>query len=215
MTDAAAVERPRLRWSWQQLRVQLGRPVDLASLAVFRLLFGLLLAGSAVRFMQAGWIERFYGERSFFFKYWGFDWVEPLSVRGMYLVYGALALLSVCVALGFLYRVAIVLLCLCFAYTELIDVTNYLNHYYLVSLLAGLMSCMPLSGMYSLDAWLWPARRRDTVPTWMLWVLRFQLCVVYFFAAKAKWGGDWLGDGQPLRTWLLPQVDLPLSLIHI
>src|SRR5690349_17065188 len=135
MTEALAVGSAR---PWPGVRAGLAQPVDIASLAMFRLLFGLLLAGSALRFMQAGWIERFYGERSFFFKYWGFEWVEPLSVRGMYLAYGALVLLSVCVALGFLYRVAIVLLLLCFTYTELIDVTNYLNHYYLVSLLAAL-----------------------------------------------------------------------------
>jgi vitamin K-dependent gamma-carboxylase len=190
------------------LRRALAQPADAASLAAFRVLFGLLMAASALRFMLSGWVERCYGDRSFFFKYWGFSWVHALPVSGMFGLYGALAILGLCIALGFYYRVAIVLFGLLFTYVELIDVTNYLNHYYLVSLLTLLMSFMPLSQVWSLDAH-HNGNARATHPSWMLYVLRFQTAVVYVFAAKAKWGADWLVWGEPLRSWLLPQVDVP------
>ena len=51
-----------------------------------------------------------------------------------------------------------------FTYTQLIDVTNYLNHYYLVSLLALIMIFLPLHRTWSVDAWLRPRAGRPRVP---------------------------------------------------
>ena len=47
------------------------------------------------------------------------------------------------IALGAFYRVASVLFFLLFSYTELTDVTNYLNHYYLASMLSVLLALSP------------------------------------------------------------------------
>jgi hypothetical protein len=192
------------------LRLRLAEPCDIASLAALRVMFGALLCVSALRFIAYGWVQRFFGERTFFFKYWGLAWVKPLPADGMLAVYGLIALLAVLVSLGLYYRLAIVGLFLLFTYAELTDVTNYLNHYYLVSLVAFLMCFMPLSSAFSLDARSGKVQRRELLPTWMLWLLRFQVCVVYFYAAKAKWGEDWLLRGQPLQSWLLAQVDWPI-----
>ncbi len=189
---------------------RLEQPVDIAQLVVFRVLFGSLMAVSAVRFMANGWVERFFEARTFHFSYWGFTWLAPGPVWLMYGAYGALAMLATCVALGLAYRVAIALFFVLFSYAELTDVTNYLNHYYLVSLLALLMSFMPLSAASSLDAWLRPHGRRRTVPAWMLYLLRFQVAVVYLNAALAKVGSDWLVHGQPLNIWLTSHADMPL-----
>jgi len=207
MTDARTAQPGPLL---ARLQTFLAQPTDIASLALYRLLFGLLMAASAARFMASGWVDRFYGDRSFFFHYWGFAWLRPLSVPGMYAVYTLLLVLGLLIALGLFYRAAIVLFFLTFSYVELTDVTNYLNHYYLVSLLCLLMCFMPLSGALSLDARRASRMARSTLPRWQQLLLRFQICVVYLFAAKAKWGSDWLLYAQPLRSWLLPQVDLPI-----
>src|SRR5690606_12729598 len=98
----------------------------------------------ALRFLWHGWVTRFFAEPSFFFKYWGFHWVEPLPPPAMHGAFVVLAALGVLIAIGLWYRIAIVGFALLFTYVELIDVTNYLNHYYLVSLLAWLMAWMPL-----------------------------------------------------------------------
>ncbi len=193
----------------ERLLERLNAPRDSSSLALFRMMFGMLMSVSAVRFMSNGWVERFFGERTFLFKYWGFAWVQPGPVWSMYLAYTALALLGLFVALGLFYRVSIALFFVLFSYVELTDVTNYLNHYYLVSLLALLMSFMPLHARWSLDAMRRPALARSELPAWMLYLLRFQIATVYFSAALAKVGSDWLLHGQPLNLWLSAHADLP------
>lgn len=183
---------------------------DLASLALFRVLFGLLVAWSAARFLLNGWVERFFVTPTYFFKYWGFEWLTVPGEVALYAMFGALVALGLMVAAGLFYRVAIVATFLIFTAIELMDVTNYLNHYYLVSLLALLMSFMPLEGMWSLDAHLDPRKRRDTIGAWAVWLMRFQVATVYFWAGVAKLGSDWLLHAQPLNIWLRARVDMPI-----
>jgi hypothetical protein len=95
-----------------------------------------------------------------------------------------------------------------FAWVELIDVTNYLNHYYLYTLLGALLLLMPLGRAWGLDA-----RRLGPLthgPAWMVWLVRFQVGVVYTYAGLAKAGSDWLLHGQPLNLWLSARQDFPL-----
>jgi hypothetical protein len=192
------------------LQQKLLEPRDAASLAVFRFLFGAILSLSAVRFLWNGWVERFYVRPTFFFKYWGFEWVEVLPEPWMTVAFVAMAVLAAFVAVGFLYRVSIVALFVVFTYVELIDVTNYLNHYYLVSLLAFLMCFLPLHRAYSVDARLRPDRLIPIVPAWMLYLMRFQIGVVYFYAGIAKLQPDWLLHAQPLGIWLAARTETPL-----
>lgn len=184
--------------------------VDAAGLAAFRVLFGVLVTVSAVRFELNGWVERCFGEPTFFFHYWGLEWVRPLGLPAMHALFGVMAVSGVLIALGALYRVAAMTFFLSFTYVELSDATNYLNHYYLVSLLALLVLVLPLHTSWSVDAWLRPSIRRPTLPAWMTWLLRFQVGVVYFFAALAKLQPDWLLEGQPMTIWLAARTDLPI-----
>lgn len=193
----------------ERVRAALSAPVDAAGLAAFRILYGLLLFVGLIRFLRSGWIDRFYGQPGFFFKYWPL----PVDVPPVALVtglYAALAALALLVAVGLFYRVAAALLCVGFAYAQLFDVTNYLNHHYLVVLLTGLCACMPLHAAWSIDAWRRPALRRAELPALHLWVLRAQVATVYFYAGLAKAHPDWLLEGQPLATWFLARGDLPM-----
>lgn len=184
--------------------------VDATSLAAFRVLFGLLMCAGTLRFMAYGWVEQFFVEPDFFFHYWGFEWVEPLSPMGMQGVFVAIAVLAFMVAIGLFYRAAIIGFFVLFSYVELIDVANYLNHYYLVSLLALLLCFSPANAAWSVDAHLRPGVRRAKIAAIHLWLLRFQVGLVYVFAGVAKLGGDWLVHGQPLNIWLSSRVDAPL-----
>jgi vitamin K-dependent gamma-carboxylase len=186
------------------------RPVDAASLAAFRIVFGLVAFAGIVRFIASGWIERIYGEPRFFFTYPGFDWVTPWPVWGMYLHYAVLAALALAIAAGAWFRVVTPLFVAGFAYTQLIDVTNYLNHHYLVVLVGALLACLPAHRLWSVDAWRRPALRSEVVPAWTLWLLRFQVGVVYVFAGLAKLQSDWLVHAQPLNIWLTARTETPL-----
>ncbi len=188
----------------------LGAPRDIASLAAFRVLFGLLMATAMIRFLARGWVNELYLLPQFHFTYPGFGWVRPLPDPLMHAHFIALAILGLMVAAGFCYRAAILLFFLGFTYVELIDQTAYLNHYYLVSLLSGLMIFLPAHRAWSIDAQRRPALKLDVVPVWTIDVLRFQVAVVYFFAGLAKLNADWLLQSQPLRIWLAARSDLPL-----
>jgi vitamin K-dependent gamma-carboxylase len=104
-------------------------PVDIASLIVFRLLFGLLMCFSMVRFLAKGWVDSLYLQPTFFFTYLGFSWVHPWPAWGMYLHVVLLAVLALLIACGCWYRLSMTLFFVLFTYLELLDQTNYLNHY--------------------------------------------------------------------------------------
>ncbi|MBP9088694.1 MAG: HTTM domain-containing protein [Kofleriaceae bacterium] len=186
------------------------RPVDIASLATFRIIFGLVMFGGTLRFLSTGWITPLYGEPRWFFTYPGFAWVHPWSVTGMYIHYSVLAVLALAIALGAYTRLACALFTVGFAYTQLIDVTNYLNHHYLVVLLGGLLTFLPSNHYWSVDVWRRPTLRRMTVPAWMVWLVRFQVGLVYVFAGLAKAKMDWLGHAQPLNIWLSARTHIPV-----
>jgi hypothetical protein len=193
-----------------RIRTRATARVDIASLAAFRIIFGAVMFVGILRFLATGWIEPMYGEPTWFFKYPGFAWVEPWSATGMYVHYSVLAVLALAIAVGVFYRTAVVLFTLGFLYTQLIDVTNYLNHHYLVVLLGGLLAFLPANAAWSIDARRDPSIARATVPAWFVWLLRFQIGVVYVFAGLAKAKVDWLGYGQPLNLWLAARTETPI-----
>jgi vitamin K-dependent gamma-carboxylase len=205
MTDALR----RLGRGAAVLERAVARPVDIAWLAALRIAFGASMCVSMLRFIGYGWIDPLFVEPKFRFKYWGFGWVEALPPAGMHALFWVLAGLALAVMLGFRFRLASALFTLGFAYLELVDVTNYLNHYYLAALISLLLTLSPAHRAWSLDALLDPAGKRETVSTFWLYLLRFQVGVVYFFAGMAKAHADWLVHAQPLRIWLAGKTDVP------
>lgn len=185
-------------------------PVDIASLAVFRVAFGLAMMVAVGRFFANGWIHEYYLVPKHFFHYWGFAWVRPWPGCGMYLHYGAMGVAALFLTVGLWYRASAIAFFVLFTYAHLIDKTNYLNHYYLVSCLSLLLVFLPLDRALSVRVWRRPQERREVVPAWCLWVLRFQVGCVYFFAGVAKLKLDWLVYAQPLTVWLGANTEFPV-----
>ncbi len=77
-----------------QLQRRLFAPVDIASIVVFRVLFGAIMLWEVYRYAEGGRIARYYIEPVFHFKYYGFGWAAPWPELGMYLHFGALGLLG-------------------------------------------------------------------------------------------------------------------------
>jgi hypothetical protein len=179
------------------------RPVDGASLAVFRIALGLVGLVSVVRLGHRRWATTRYAGPSHRFTYLWFGWVPKPSTPGMLVLLSVVGLAAALVALGWHYRPAIATFFVGFTWIELIDVTTYLNHYVFVSLMAFLLCFVPADACLSVAA-----RRRGerTVPAGVVWLLRAQVAVVYVFAGIAKLHGDWLVHALPLRLWL-PALD--------
>lgn len=196
--------------TFDRFRRYLNRPVDILPLAIFRIAFGALMFASTLRFMLNGWIDALYLQPQFHFSYLGFEWVKALDGAGMNVLFIALLILSLCIMLGFIYRLAIALFFILFTYVELIDQATYLNHYYFVSLVSFLLNFLPAQRYLSLDVRLRPKLKTRYVPLWRIFVLQLQLAIVYFFAGFAKVNGDWLLRAQPMAIWLKANTGLPL-----
>lgn len=193
-----------------RLLLWLTAPRDIAALAVYRMLIGGLMCVGALRFMGNGWIERLYVEPDFHFKYWGFEWVQVPGQAGLYMLFSGIAVAAFMVAIGAFYRVAVIAFWCMFTYAELMDVTTYLNHYYFISLLTLILCFLSPHRAWSVDAWLRPKLRTDTLPAWQTYWLCFQVGLLYFYAGWAKFETDWLLHAQPLNIWLPPHSGLPL-----
>lgn len=185
-------------------------PVSIAPLVVFRMVFGLLMLGSTLRFWAMGWIENHYLQTRFQFKYWGFEWVHVLPPAGMYALHVGMILGALGILLGLFYRWSAVLFFLCFTYTELIDLTYYLNHYYFVSWVALMLVFVPAHRCFSVDVWRKPALYRSETPRWTIFIFQFLLGVVYVYAGFAKINDSWLIEAMPLRIWLPAADGLPV-----
>ncbi len=181
-------------------------PVDIAPLVYFRVVFGAIMMWEVSRFFQHGWIHRYYVEPEFYFGYHRFEWLQPWPGVGMYLHFILLGMLAACVMLGLFYRFAAVLFFLGFTFVFLLDETNYLNHFYLISLVSLLMIFLPAHHAASLDALCWPQIKSNRMPAWCLWLLRFQLAVPYVYGGIAKINTDWL-QGEPMRIWLAERAN--------
>ena len=162
------------------------------------------------RFMINGWVEQLYIQPTHYFTYLGFDWVQPLEGNLMYIPFILMIVAAISIMLGLFYRWGTVIFFICFTYVELLDKSNYLNHYYFVSLMSFLMIWVPANARFSFDALMFPLIRRRTMRQWHSGIIKFQLAVVYVFAGIAKINSDWLFDAQPLKTWLQAHHNIPV-----
>jgi vitamin K-dependent gamma-carboxylase len=183
-------------------------PIDAASIAVFRMFFGLILLWEVGRFFSHGWITEDYVEPTYYFGF--LPYVHPWPGDGMYWHFFAMGVLAAMIAVGLFYRFAAGLFFLAFTYVFLLDKTQYQNHFYLICLVSALLALLPAHRAWSLDRVLGRIRGDETVPRWGLYALRMQIVLVYVFGGIAKLNDDWL-RGEPLGTWLLDLADLPIG----
>lgn len=172
----------------EKIKQFLFKEVSAAPFIVFRTAFGVMMFVSLARFIANGWVNELYVKPKFFFTYYGFEWLKPLNEIGMYMVFGAMMIAALLIAFNFFYRFGIILFFLLFTYVELIDKTNYLNHYYFISIISFLLCLLP--------------NNAKVVPRWAILTLQLQMAIVYFFAGIAKINTDWLLNAMPLKLWL-------------
>jgi hypothetical protein len=191
-------------------KLNLFKPVSIAPLVVFRIIFGALLLFGGIRFLYNGWVDFLYIQPKIYFGYLGFEWVNPLPGIWMYLPFILFLIGSLGILLGAFYKFSSTLVFLTFTYIELLDKTNYLNHYYFISLITFLLIWVPAHKSYSLDVRLKRVESLDSTPSWTITIFKFQLAIVYIFAGIAKIEYDWLIQAQPLKIWLQAHRELPI-----
>lgn len=187
----------------------LTEPISSVPLVFFRVTYGVILLWEVWRYFEFTRIERYYIQPDFFFTYYGFDWVTPVAGNGMFWVFHLLGALAVCLIMGIGYRLITILIWLVFTYIFLLDATNYLNHFYLMSWLSFWLILAPAHRAFSIEAWLRPNLYQERVPAWSLYVLRGQMGIAYFFGGVAKLNADWL-RAQPMTMWMADRADMPI-----
>lgn len=160
-----------------------------APLRTLRVGLGLVLCYASVDALWWSGLDARYLAATTYFDYAGWAWLPRVSASWI----RALHVLQLIAAVGMLWgrfiRIWLGLVFLVFTYLHSIDSTNYINHYYLLSLL--------LFGL-----WVAPTPRGGYVAAWSIIMFRVQFGFVYFFAGWAKLNKDWLAYALPLRIWL-------------
>jgi vitamin K-dependent gamma-carboxylase len=211
---------------WARCQSRLAAPVDGASLAFFRIAFGLILAYHVAKdlgwFGGANFFHFMYRDVGFHFAYRGFEWVKPLSGSGLTLLATILVIASLLLALGLCYRLAAVVAFLSYTYFFLLDQSDYNNHYYLICLVTFLLIWVPADRCFSLQAFVnrklrkpeAPATDSPAIPYWGLFLIQFQLVVMYFYGGIAKINIDWLNGSAMLSkgVGLRESLFVPLGL---
>lgn len=190
--------------------INIQRPVHIAPLVTYRITFGAMMLLSIIRFWLNGWITSLYVTPVFYFPLQGMDWIRPLGATGMHILFAVMAIAALLIMLGLFYRVAVVIFFFTFTYVELIDITNYLNHYYFISIISFLLIWVPANACYSLDVRLRLTAEKTMAPAWTIGIFRLQMVMVYFFAGLAKLGHDWLFEAMPMKIWLPAKSHLPV-----
>jgi vitamin K-dependent gamma-carboxylase len=191
------------------LRTRLAAPVDGASTALFRVAVGAALCWEVIRYGLGDRIRVEYVEPGLHFSYWPFTFVRTWPEPWMSVHFAVVGLLGLCVCFGMATRLSSMLLLFGFSWLFLVDQALYLNHLYFCCLLLTLLAVVPCAGPPSFDAW-WRGRNTETVPTWVVLLLRLQVGVPYFWGGIAKLNPDWLLHAEPMRAWLRARRDLPI-----
>lgn len=186
----------------KSLRERAFARVDIASLVFFRIAFGLLMAWQAWHYFHLGLVRLFWVAPHFMFKFPGFSWVQPWPGNGPYVHVAVLGVLGLFIAAGFLYRLSTTLFFLGWTYLFLLDEALWRDHTYLIALFSFLLILVPANRAVAVDSWMRPRIRIQTTPAWTIWILRFQMGVVYFFAAIARVSPDWF-HAVPTRAMLI------------
>ena len=172
--------------------------ISVAPLLTLRRAFAVLVLFSTTRFVWNGWVETQVLDPIWTFPFDGFEWLPRPSYAGAWVLFGGMILGGLMLLAGRTAKIGAALFFVCFTYVELLDKSNYLNHYYFVSLVAFMLIWLPTSS------------KTPHVPRLAVTSIRLLLAVVYFYAGLAKINPDWLLRAQPLAMWLPQHSSFPV-----
>ncbi len=189
---------------------KLFRPIDIASLVFFRIIFGIFAFVDVLSSYLYYHIDKeAFNPANYQFPYYGFEWVRVFPDPWMTLFLFALMLLAILITFGWYYRISCSLFFLGFTYLFLLEKANYLNHAYLFCWISFVMIFLPANRAASMDVRQARVPYQAIIPYWPLFLLQFLMGVVYFFGGIAKINFDWL-RAMPLQLWLPSKSGTPL-----
>lgn len=200
------------------------RPTDPSSLGVMRMIFGLLMMCDIWQERGLSTVVEEFGDPHLC-RFPLFDFLKPLPLVWMYIVYLLMFLGELGILLGLFYRLSCVIFVVTYWYLFLLDKTTWNNHSYLFGLIGILLLLTDANRYWSLDGLLFMRKRHAHVPLWNYAILRFQIFAVYFIAGLKKLDTDWVFGYSmhsiadhfvfaPFRL-LLSQEQVSLYIVHL
>ncbi|KAM7369066.1 hypothetical protein PAMP_013365 [Pampus punctatissimus] len=206
--------------SWHSLVALLNRPTDPASLGIFRCLFGLLMAIDVTQERGLSHLDYKYLDGAPMCRFPLFNFLQPLPLDWMYLVYLVMFLGALGIMLGCFYRLSCLMFISTYWYIFFLDKTAWNNHSYLYGLIGFQLTLMDGNRYWSVDGLRRPTIRNAHVPLWNYTLLRIQIFIVYFIAGIKKLDADWV-EGYSMsylaHHWLFDpfKVILPVELVSL
>uniref|UniRef100_A0A8B9R779 Vitamin K-dependent gamma-carboxylase n=1 Tax=Astyanax mexicanus TaxID=7994 RepID=A0A8B9R779_ASTMX len=206
--------------SWHRFVCLLNRPMDPASLGIFRFLFGMLMALDITQERGLSHLDYKYLDGTPVCRFPLFNFLEPLPMDWMYFVYLVMFLGAVGIMLGCFYRLACLMFISTYWYVFFLDKTAWNNHSYLYGLIGFQLTLMDANRYWSVDGLRNPKKRNAHVPLWNYTLLRTQIFLVYFIAGVKKLDADWV-EGYSMKYlahhWLFDpfRLLLPVELISL
>lgn len=210
--------------TWNRLVCLLNRPTDPASLGIFRFLFGMLMAIDITQERGLSHLDYKYLDGAPVCRFPLFNFLEPLPLDWMYLVYVVMFFGALGIMLGCFYRLSCLMFISTYWYIFFLDKTAWNNHSYLYGLIGFQLTLMDANRYWSVDGLRVSRKRNAHVPLWNYTVLRTQIFIVYFIAGIKKLDTDWV-EGYSMsylaHHWLfdpfkliLPVETVNLLIIH-
>lgn len=165
-------------------------------LAIFRIVFGVFCLIESIYFFQTNLIQDYILGPKFRFQYSLFQF-EPFSETTLTMILVVMVIASLGIITGFLYKLSTTLYFLTFSYIFLLEKTYYNNHLYLIALIALIMIFLPANNALSIRK-----EKVKSTKNWHIYLLQFQIILVYFFGGISKLNVDWLNYHEPVTSML-------------
>lgn len=167
-----------------------------ASLGLFRMLLGIVLFAQTLWFINTEFLLENVFNPTLHFKFYYFKFLDPLPKPLMKMMMGGMLIASLLIALGRFLKLSLFFFGLSFTYLWLLDKSYFNNHYYFISLLVFLL-------LFT-NADYWGSFRNKTqqnssVPYWQVFIIKFQIFIVFFIAGINKINYYWIVDFQPIK----------------
>lgn len=206
--------------SWHRLVCLLNRPTDPAGLGIFRFLFGMLMAIDVTQERGLSHVDYRFLDAAPICRFPLFNFLEPLPMDWMYLVYVVMLLGAVGIMLGCFHRLSCLMFISTYWYIFFLDKTAWNNHSYLYGLVGFQLTLMDANRYWSVDGLRNPKKRNAQVPLWNYTILRTQIFIVYFIAGIKKLDADWVEGysmGYLAHHWLFDpfKVILPVEMVNL
>lgn len=183
------------------LKNLLFRPINASILAYFRICFGILIL------IETSIIENYFinnlSHQKFHFKYDYLEWLVLLPSDELKIVFVILKVSTVLFTLGVFYRFSAIVQFTIWTYLFFSERGHYNNHFYFYCIILFFFCVIDANKYFAIR---FRKSEIKTVPYWQLFIIQFQVVIVYFFGAIAKLNSDWL-SGFPMLYWLPGRVE--------